>query len=147
MRFLVDANVLIYTRETKERVKQRIAIEWLTELAGRELMMTNLQVLNEVCHAALRKLRHMTSSDVREWVSELAVFGDRSLDVDDIDRAWAIREAFRLSWFDCLVLGSAEQLGCTHVLTEDMGAPRSIGSLRLINPFVAKPSDVLVETN
>lgn len=143
MLFLVDANVLIYTRDTKAGWKQGIATEWLTELVYREMAIINLQVLNEVCHAALRKLRHLTPDDVREWVGELQAFGSTAIDLDILERAWEIRKAYLLSWFDCLILSSADALGCSHVLTEDMGAPRRVGPLLLINPFVARPVDVL----
>lgn len=143
MLFLVDANVLIYMRDTKAGPKQRIATEWLTELTRREMAVINLQVLNEVCHAALRKLQHLTSDDVREWVGELQAFGDTPIDLDILEQAWEIRETYRLSWFDCLILSSADALGCSHVLTENMGAPRRVGPLLLVNPFVARPVDVL----
>jgi predicted nucleic acid-binding protein len=145
MRFLVDANILIYARESPAaaKVKREVATEWLTELARREFLQTNLQVLNEVCHAALRKLRHMSPDDVRSWVGELAAFGDTPIDAEDVARAWDVREAYRFSWFDCLILSSADRLGCTHVLTEDMGSPRRVGPLHLINPFVVLPGDVL----
>lgn len=143
MRFLADANILIYTRDLKAESKRQVATEWLTALARREMLLTNLQVLNEVCHVALRKLRHLTSEDVRSWAADLSQFGDDPLDADVVEGAWTVRDSYRFSWFDCLILSSADRLGCTHVLTEDMGAPRQVGSLTLINPFVAGPGDVL----
>lgn len=146
MLFLVDANVLIYTRETKIEPKLRAATEWLRELARREILLTNLQVLNEVCHAALRKLKHLAAEDVREWVEELRTFGDTGIDYDVVEQAWAIRLGYRLNWFDCLILSSADHLGCSHVLTEDMGAPRRVGGLMLVNPFAASPADILSES-
>lgn len=143
MRFLVDANVLIYTRDFRDPAKQAAAQGWMLDLAAREAAIVNLQILNEICHVGLRKLRHLSAGEVQAWIEDLMVFGDAPIDAGTVAGAWPIHLRYRLSWFDCLVLASAEALGCTHVLTEDMGAPRTIGDLMLVNPFVAHPRDFL----
>lgn len=142
MRCLVDANVLIYMRDFRDRAKQEAASRWVLHLAEREAAVVNLQVLNEVCQVGLRKLRHLSAADVRAWIDDLKAFGDAPIDSDTAAAAWPIHLRYRLSWFDCLILSSAEGLGCTHVLTEDMGAPRQLGALQLIHPFVADPRDI-----
>lgn len=143
MRFLVDANILIYTRDFRDPAKQQIATQWISALADREAAVVNLQVLNEVCQVALRKLRHLGTGEVRRWIADLSSFGEAPIDVDITAAAWPIHVRYGLSWFDCLILSSAASLGCSYVLTEDMGAPRRIGPLDLINPFRASPRDVL----
>jgi predicted nucleic acid-binding protein len=65
------------------------------------------------------------------------------VDEDVVDGAWEFQSRFRLSWFDCLLLSSADRLGCTHFLTEDMGADRKLGPLVLTNPFLNAVEDVL----
>jgi predicted nucleic acid-binding protein len=143
MLFFVDANVLLYTRDRASIEKRRLASAWIRELARRDLLVLNLQVLNEVCHAALRKLGHIAHDEVRAWAEELAHFGSSPLDPDIVEAAWDIRRDYRLSWFDCLVVASAERLGCTHLLTEDMGSPRQVGAIFLVHPFGTSPRDVL----
>ncbi len=143
MRFLVDANVLIYTRDYRDPTKQQQATRWLSSLSEREAAVFNLQVLNEVCHVALRKLGDLSATDVRRWVAELSSFGDRPIDSDIAEAAWPTHLRYRLSWFDCLIVSSADALGCSHILTEDRGAPRQIGPLSLVNPFRALPGDLL----
>ena len=143
MRFLVDANILIYTRDFRDRRKQQTATLWISRLVEREAATVNLQVLNEVCQVALRKLVHLGVPDVRRWIDDLAAFGDTPLDADIVEAAWPIHVRYRLSWFDCLILSSAAHLGCSHVLTEDMGSPRRVGHLDLVNPFVVDPDDIL----
>ena len=115
----------------------------MTELVRREIGIINLQVLNEVCHAALRKLRHIPVDEVREWVEELQALGSTPIDLDILRAAWEVRRDYLLNWSDCLILSSADALGCTHVLTEDMGAPGKIGDLFLGNPFCVSPRDIL----
>ena len=143
MLFFVDANVLLYTRDRKAPEKRRQASAWIEELARRGQLVINLQVLNEVCHAALRKLHHVAPDEIRRWVDQLGAFGAAPLDAEIVKAAWFVRERYRLSWFDCLIVASASRLGCTHLLTEDMGAPRRLGLVTLVDPFGASPHDVL----
>lgn len=143
MRVMVDANVLIYTRDFRDPTKQRVATSWISALAERDAAVVNLQVLNEVCQVALRKLRHISPIDVRSWVADLTFFGDTPIDADVAEAAWPIHMRYGLDWFDCLILSSADALGCSHVLTEDMGSPRQVGPLSLVNPFGASPRDIL----
>jgi len=142
-RFFLDANILIYTRDYRDRTKREAATRWLAHLARREQAVVNQQVLNEVRHVALRKLTHLGSDSIKAWTDDLRALGDTSVDEDVVQDAWAIHEHYRLSWFDCLILAAAERLGCSHVVTEDMGADRGIGSLVLINPFRHDVEDVL----
>lgn len=142
-RFFLDANILIYTRDYRDSAKQRVAAKWLQTLANHELAVVNLQVLNEVRHVALRKLTHLAAEDVKRWTEDLRSLGDAVIDEDVVEEAWAVQANYRLSWFDCLLVGSAERLGCSYFVTEDMGADRRIGSMTLINPFKHDIDDVL----
>lgn len=146
-RFFLDANILIYTRDYRDPTKQRTAARWLKRLAQSEQAVVNLQTINEVRHVALRKLTHLGPDEIRSWTEELKALGDAIVDEDVAEDAWTIQLKYRLSWFDCLILGAAERLGCSHVVTEDMGADRRIGSLILINPFFHDVDDVLTETS
>ncbi len=142
-RVFIDANILIYTRDLRDAKKQQLAVRWMSLLAEREAAVVNLQVLNEVCHVGLRKLAHLSSTEIRHWLRDLSVFGATPVDMDIVQAAWPIHTRFRFSWFDCLILSSADRLGCSHVLTEDMGATRTVGPLRLVNPFTTDPVDIL----
>lgn len=143
MRFFIDTNVLIYTRDFREPAKQRIATQWLTALTAKEAATVNLQVLNEVCHVALRKLTHLSTVDIRSWVAELRAFGDLPLEADLIPRAWDVRLACGFSWFDCLLLSAALHMGCTHFLTEDLRPDSKLGGLLIVDPFRTPPSALL----
>ena len=145
--FFLDANLLIYTRDYRDPAKQKVAARWLRRLAESERAVVNLQTINEVRHVALRKLTRFGPEDIRAWTEDLRTLGDTTVDEDVAEEAWDIHLKYRLSWFDCLILSAAERLGCTHVVTEDMGADRQIGSLTLINPFLHNVEDVLTETN
>lgn len=145
--FFLDANLLIYARDYRDPTKQKVAARWLRRLAESERAVVDLQAINEVRHVALRKLTRFDPKDVRAWTEDLRALGDTIVDEDVAEDAWAIHLKYKLSWFDCIVLGAAERLGCSYVVTEDMGADRRIGSLTLINPFLHDVDDVLAKTS
>ena len=47
----------------------------------------------------------------------------------------ALQSRYSLSFFDTLLLATCERGGVTVLYTEDMGAPRTIQSITLVNPF------------
>jgi len=51
--------------------------------------------------------------------------------------------ASRFSWRDCLLLGSAVQLGCSHFLSEDLHDGQQFGGVTVVNPFVHDPAEIL----
>jgi predicted nucleic acid-binding protein len=54
---------------------------------------------------------------------------------DAFDLALDLSERFTLSHWDSMILGACQAAGATRLYTEDIGAPRQIGPLELINPF------------
>jgi predicted nucleic acid-binding protein len=55
--------------------------------------------------------------------------------VEAFDDALDIAERFSLSHWDSMLLGACRTGGATRLYTEDMGAPRTIDGIELINPF------------
>jgi len=55
--------------------------------------------------------------------------------------AWALQDQFRLSWWDALVLASAQLAGCQTLLSEDFQHGQQFGDVRVSNPFRASPDD------
>ncbi|MFS8036943.1 PIN domain-containing protein [Xanthobacter sp. AM11] len=142
-RFFLDTNVILYTRDLKAQAKRERAAAWLRTLVARRLAVINVQVISEYCHVALRKMPYLTEADVRADSEALADFCAALPVPETIGAAWAIRTAHRFSWFDCMLLASAEGLGCSHFLSEDLHHGHAIGDMRIINPFLVSPNDLL----
>ena len=51
--------------------------------------------------------------------------------------------AVRKRWWDCLLLASALELGCTHFLSEDLQDGQVIEGLTIVNPFAHTPEEIL----
>jgi predicted nucleic acid-binding protein len=64
------------------------------------------------------------------------------LDTYTVDGAWALQDRFVLSYWDALVVSSAQQQGCAYLLSEDMN-DQHFDSVQKINPFNCTPEEIL----
>ena len=134
MRFL-DTNVLIYavSGAVEEADKQRRAASLLTE---RDLALS-VQVLQEFYVQATRTSRSgaLTHREAVNFVESLHRFRVQSITSGVMLAAFAIRERFGLSYWDCAILAAARACGCDAVYSEDMSSEQDYDGLRVINPF------------
>jgi len=56
-------------------------------------------------------------------------------DAGAFDLAIGLAERFSLSHWDSMILGACRAAGAMRLYTEDMGAPRDIDGIELMNPF------------
>ena len=70
--------------------------------------------------------------------------GLEPISVLDMDLARQICLRYQYSWWDCLLLASALNLGCTHFLSEDLQDGQSIEGLTIVSPFAHTPDQVFI---
>ena len=133
MTFL-DTNILVYSVDGKDPVKQGIARKILIEALVRREYLISAQVLNEFSNIALLKLK-MSIQEVRRFIE---IFGQ--INVVSIDRSWtdkalSLKEKFGTQFFDSLLLVAAEENGCDTILTEDLNDGQMYGSVMAVDPF------------
>jgi predicted nucleic acid-binding protein len=138
----VDTNVLLYSVDRNEPAKQLIARQLLQQLrsagAGDGPTLLLWQVLGELAQQ-LRRWRDQGRLTPVEFSQHIQAF--RHLfpltppTAEAFDSALSLAERFSLSHWDSMILGACQATGATRLYTEDMGAPRNIGGIELINPF------------
>ena len=134
----VDTNVLIYRLDQLEPIKQAQARELLRILIFDPTPTVLLwQVLGEM----LRQLRYWQDQITRAAVVRYTTAFRRMFPVvmpteNVADVALELSGKYSLSHWDSMLLGACQVAGVTALYTEDMGAPRTIASIQLINPFV-----------
>jgi predicted nucleic acid-binding protein len=138
-----DSNVLLYAHDRSDTAKLQSAELWLIEITLRESAATNLQVLNEVSNVLFKKRKDLSAEEVFSIVDDFAALGASPMTWHEVLTARAIREDTGYSWWDCLLLASALELGCSHFLSEDLQDGQKIGGLTIINPFTHSPAEVL----
>ncbi|OGA53498.1 MAG: hypothetical protein A3G24_22095 [Betaproteobacteria bacterium RIFCSPLOWO2_12_FULL_62_13] len=132
----VDANVLIYARDSGEPSKQRRAQDWLACLWRDRLGRTSIQVLSEFYVNVTRKLAARVDPD-SAWQEVSAFFAWRPQPVDEtlMRRAREIEQRHRLSWWDSMVVAAAQLQDCALLLTEDLQDGVVFGDVTVRSPF------------
>lgn len=94
------------------------------------------QIINEVSVNLLRK-RQWTEQELRQLIGELRVRCRLFLPNEDgCEQASMLRERYGFSFWDSLVVASAQAGGCDILFSEDMQHGLRIASLEIINPFI-----------
>ena len=136
----VDTNILLYAHDRSADDKQAKAANLLTQLWEDRSGVLSPQVLQEFLVNALRKLKNPLSlAKTRDIVRTYGLWVTRDTKVDDILRATEIMELAGFSFWDGLIIASAEATGCAVLYSEDMQHGQQVAGLTIINPF-AGPS-------
>jgi predicted nucleic acid-binding protein len=143
-RVFVDTNVLLYVHDRNEQQKAAQALSWLRALTEQQIGQINLQVLNELSHVLLRKKWFQSPQVVFSIVDDFATLGDGSVGWTEIALARVLHHRLSYSWWDCLLLAAAIELGCTHFLSEDLQDGQSINGLTIVDPFAHSPDQILL---
>ncbi len=143
----VDTNVFVYRHDLSDPVKQKCAEQWIESLASTRSGRLSYQVLQEL-FATLTRARGPTfpHSEACEIVETLAAWKPIQTDLALLQRAWAIQERYRLSWWDSLIVAAAHASVCPILLTEDLQDGQLIDGVRVVDPFASpgrEPREVL----
>src|SRR4051812_33656301 len=135
----VDTNVLLYSVDRNEPIKQLKAQQLLQQLhSATEPTVLLWQVLGELTQQ-LRRWRDQGRLSPTEFSLRVRAF--RHLfplalpTPEAFDAAIDFSERFSLSHWDSMILGASRAAGATRLYTEDMGPPRTIDGIELVNPF------------
>ena len=134
-RTFFDANLLVYSDDVRDPVKQQIAVGLIAEHLRQRSGVLSLQVLQEYFVAATRKAK-LDAALARIRVEIFSNFQLVEPNLQDVLAAIDLHRLQRLSYWDALIIRSAERSGCTVLLTEDMQHDRVINGVRIVNPFL-----------
>ncbi len=133
-RSFFDTNVLVYTDDNSSRAKQRQAVALVAEHRRDNTGVVSIQVLQEYFVAATAKLR-VDSPTARRKVELLGEFDVVTPGLSDVLAAIDLHRLHRFSFWDALIIRSAQQAGCSILFSEDMQDLRDIDGLKIVNPF------------
>jgi len=131
----VDTDVLLYaiSRDPAEQDKAKRADEIL---AGRDLALS-VQVLQEFYVQATRASRRdpITHEQAVRLIESFRRFPVQDITGAIVMAALAARQRFQLSYWDSAIIEASRAMGCTEVLSEDMGDGQDYAGVRVTNPF------------
>lgn len=138
----VDTTVLLSTYDDRDPARQARAREWVSWCWRGRRGRISTQVLNELYNNAITRFQGVTLQQARTQVRRLRLWQPPHLDTYTVDGAWDLQDRYQLSYWDALIVSSAHQQGCAHLLSEDLEHGRQIDAVRVINPFRTTPNEL-----
>ena len=138
-KFFLDTNIFVYHFDLNAPEKFTRAVSLVEEGINTERGVISYQVVQEFFNVALTRFpRPMSASAAEHYFSTTfrrltTVQASPLLFLEAIQ----IRDAYRLSWYDALIVAAAVQAQCETLYTEDLQHGFRLGGLRVQNPFGA----------
>ena len=130
----LDTNILIYQMDNRDVVKQRRCRELVRALVVRHEAVISTQILQEFYVACTAKLK------VKPILVKGMIHGFQNMEVvtvgsDLINEAIDTSIQYHISFWDSLVVVSAESAKCQYLVTEDLNEGQVIRNVKIQNPM------------
>jgi predicted nucleic acid-binding protein len=133
-RSFFDTNILVYADDDDAPAKQRLARDLIYAHRREGTGVVSLQVLQEYFVTVTRKLK-FDPRNARRKVELLAELDVAVPQLPDILAAIDLHRLHGFSFWDALILRTAQQAGCSVLLSEDFQHGREIDGVAIVNPF------------
>jgi predicted nucleic acid-binding protein len=135
----IDTTIWIYSHDGRDPRKQQTALQLIA--AVRPLALPWQAGCEFI--ASRRKLASQGLSEEKAWQALEAMRSMADVILLPVPELWAetqdLQRRYSLSFWDALLLATCLRARVRVPYTEDIGAPRLIDGLSLVNPFVGKP--------
>jgi predicted nucleic acid-binding protein len=132
----VDTNILIYAHDADAGSKRASAEAILRELWESGAGRLSVQVLQEFYVNATRKLTTPVAHlFAREVVTSYGAWIHEPTTADTVTRAIDVAAMAQISFWDALIVASAEQAAAAQIYSEDLNAGQAIAGIRIVNPL------------
>ena len=130
-KIFVDSNVILYLFTDAEDKKYK-AYDVLVNSPT-----ISIQVLNELSNILFKKYG-LTGKEIKEHIDFLLDFVNVSLiTISTINLALDLKDKYKYSYYDSLIIATAIENNCSVLYTEDMQDGQVIeGKLKIVNPFI-----------
>ncbi len=141
-RVFVDTNVLVYAYDIEAGAKHETARSVLLELWETRSGAMSTQILQEFYVTVTRMLpRPLAKHAALGVLDTYRAWPVHRPGLDDVLAASELEARHQLSFWDALVVVSAERSGAATLLSEDLQAGRRFGQVVIHNPFGAPQLD------
>ena len=133
-KIFVDTNIWIYSFVKTDNVKHLIAKELIEYNIKR--IIINSQIINELCYNLIRKSL-FTEDQIQKLTSSMfSLFTINNYQLNHYLSASNLRDKYKFSFWDSLIVASALEANCSILYSEDMHNGTVINNtLKIINPF------------
>lgn len=134
MSLFFDANIPLYADDADAGVKTGIARQLLRRAIAERTGVASTQVLQEFYVNARKKLQ-LDGAAARARIEVYLGFDVVTVTPALLLAAVDLNRLDSLSFWDALVIRTAEHAGCDTLYSEDLQAGRRFGPVRVVNPF------------
>lgn len=134
----VDSNIFIYAKIKSQDVEKHIGAQSLLRSLDRQVIIS-VHVLNEFYNTLVRI--GADDAAIQSFLKQIMQSAlTQSINKATIELCWEIRNKYRYSYYDSLILASAVESRCTILYSEDMQHGQVIEKkLKIVNPFSREP--------
>ena len=137
-RQFVDTNILVYAHDNSAGPKHQPALDLMDELWESHLGCLSVQVMQEFYVVTTQKItKPLEQETAARILRDLTQWHLHAPIAEDVLGAIGLQQRYRVSFWDAMILWSAQQLGCSILWSEDLSEGREYGDLRVLNPFTA----------
>ena len=130
-----DSNILVYSADERDSRKKEIASKLINDVAASKKGVISTQCLQEFFNVAVKKL-NLTKDAAKKYVEFFTgLFSVVEVSVPLILNAVDISIKTQFSFWDSLVLSTANESNCVIVYSEDLNDGQIIGGTKILNPF------------
>jgi len=138
-RQFVDTNILVYAHDIEAGDKHGRARALIAQLWESGQGHLSVQVLQEFFVAVTTKVKKPLEIRVASrLISWLANWKVHSPNAHDVIRATEIQERHKVSFWDAMIIRSAESLGCDVIWSEDLNHGQRYENVLVLNPFLQR---------
>lgn len=132
----VDTNILVYAHDSSAGQKHDAARALLQTLWQSRSGCLSIQVLQEFYVTVTRKVAApYEASEAAKIIEDLSAWRVHSPAVKDVVAAIDLQTRYQVSFWDAMILQSANRLGCNLIWTEDLNHGQTIHQTTIRNPF------------
>ena len=134
MRFF-DTNILLYSATDHDPRKGDIARELIAHaITVNHDGCISTQVLGEFANVMIGKLQQ-TQETVDGYLDYFRDLLKTDVTIDLVRHAIDVKEEYGIQFFDALIVSTAEKLGCTEIVSEDLNPDQTYRGMAVVNPF------------
>jgi predicted nucleic acid-binding protein len=135
-RQFLDTNVLLYAHDQSAGEKQTRAGSLIAAMWESGNGCLSVQVLQEFYVNITQKVAQPLDKKVAlQLVADLACWRIHVPDAADVLKAIDIQLVYKISFWDAMIIRSAQAMRCQTLWTEDLQASQTITGVRTVNPF------------
>jgi predicted nucleic acid-binding protein len=139
-RCFVDTDLFVYAHDESAGRKREVARDLISALWESRSGCASVQVLQELFVNLTRKVpKPLSVREAAALIEDLSAWTLHSPGVRDVLYAIELHERMDVSFWDAMILTSANSLGCRVLYSEDLSAGQRYDGVLVVNPFEGGP--------